>query len=43
MTTGTSAGKIVEIIGAVLDVEFPRDSIPTLYAALIVESTGLTL
>ena len=43
MTTGKSAGKIVEIIGAVIDVEFPRDSIPKVYDALIVESTGLTL
>ena len=43
MTTGKSAGKIVEIIGAVIDVEFPRDSIPKVYDALIVESAGLTL
>ncbi len=38
-----SAGKIVQIIGAVVDVEFPRDSIPKVYDALNVESTGLTL
>ncbi len=38
-----SAGKIVEIIGAVIDVEFPRDSIPKVYDALIIESAGLTL
>ena len=38
-----SAGKVVEIIGAVMDVEFPRDSIPKVYDALIVESAGLTL
>ncbi|HEX5635562.1 MAG TPA: F0F1 ATP synthase subunit beta [Gammaproteobacteria bacterium] len=43
MTTGTSAGKIVEIIGAVIDVEFPRDSIPKVYDALLVDSVGLTL
>ena len=38
-----SAGKVVEIIGAVMDIEFPRDSIPKVYDALIVESAGLTL
>ncbi|MBP8814218.1 F0F1 ATP synthase subunit beta [Laribacter hongkongensis] len=38
-----SQGKIVQIIGAVIDVEFPRDSIPKVYDALKVESTGLTL
>jgi F-type H+-transporting ATPase subunit beta len=38
-----STGKIVQIIGAVVDVEFPRDAIPKVYDALIVESGGLTL
>ena len=38
-----SAGKVVEIIGAVVDVEFPRDSIPKVYDALRIESAGLTL
>ncbi|RDH82726.1 MAG: F0F1 ATP synthase subunit beta [endosymbiont of Galathealinum brachiosum] len=38
-----SAGKIVEIIGAVIDVEFPRDSIPKVYDALRIESASLTL
>ncbi|MCU7960444.1 MAG: F0F1 ATP synthase subunit beta [gamma proteobacterium symbiont of Bathyaustriella thionipta] len=38
-----SAGKIVEIIGAVVDVEFPRDHLPGVYHALTVESVGLTL
>lgn len=38
-----SAGKVVEIIGAVIDVEFPRDSIPKVYDALIIESASLTL
>ncbi len=38
-----SAGKIIEIIGAVIDVEFPRDSIPKVYDALRIESAGLTL
>jgi len=38
-----SAGNIVEIIGAVVDVEFPRDSVPKIYDALKVESEDLTL
>jgi F-type H+/Na+-transporting ATPase subunit beta len=38
-----SAGKVVEIIGAVIDVEFPRDSIPKVYDALKIESAGLIL
>jgi len=37
-----SAGNIVEIIGAVVDVSFPRDSVPKVYDALKVEN-GLTL
>jgi len=38
-----SSGTIVEIIGAVVDVEFPRDSVPKVYDALKVDSAGLTL
>ncbi len=38
-----SSGKIVQIIGAVIDVEFPRDSMPKVYEALTVEEAGLTL
>ena len=38
-----SSGSIVEIIGAVIDVEFPRDSVPKVYDALIVADAGLTL
>ena len=38
-----SSGKIIQIIGAVIDVEFPADSIPNIYDALIVTETGLTL
>lgn len=38
-----SSGNIVEIIGAVIDVEFPRDSVPMIYEALLVTATGLTL
>lgn len=36
-----SSGKIVQIIGAVVDVEFPRDTIPKIYDALIVEGEGI--
>ena len=36
-------GNIVEIIGAVVDVEFPRESVPKVYDALTVSETGLTL
>ena len=38
-----SSGNIVEIIGAVVDVEFPRDAVPKIYDALRVEEAGLTL
>ncbi|HEY9148479.1 MAG TPA: F0F1 ATP synthase subunit beta, partial [Gammaproteobacteria bacterium] len=38
-----SSGKIVQIIGPVIDVEFPRDSMPKVYEALNVEEAGLTL
>ncbi len=38
-----SSGKIVQIIGAVVDVEFPRDAMPKVYDALTVAEAGLTL
>ncbi len=38
-----SSGKITQIIGAVVDVEFPRDAIPRVYDALTVDDAGLTL
>jgi F-type H+-transporting ATPase subunit beta len=38
-----SSGRIVQIIGAVIDVEFPRDQVPNVYDALKVEEKGLTL
>src|SRR3569623_945944 len=38
-----SSGKIVQIIGAVIDVEFPRDAMPKVYDALNVTDAGLTL
>ncbi|MDD2761309.1 MAG: hypothetical protein PHH11_13595, partial [Methylomonas sp.] len=37
-----SLGKIVQIIGAVVDVEFPREEMPKVYDALNVEG-GLVL
>ncbi len=36
-------GKIVQCIGAVVDVEFPRNAMPKIYDALIMEGTALTL
>jgi F-type H+-transporting ATPase subunit beta len=41
MSTGT--GKVVQIIGAVVDVEFPRDAIPKVYDALVIGDGKLTL
>jgi len=38
-----SSGKIVQIIGAVVDVEFPRDAMPKIYDALLVPESDLTL
>jgi len=38
-----SSGKVVQVIGAVIDVEFPRDSVPQVYDALSVSEKGLTL
>ena len=38
-----STGTIVRVIGAVVDVEFPRDAIPKVYDALKLEDRNLTL
>ena len=38
-----SSGRIVQIIGAVIDVEFQRDEVPKVYDALIVEGKNLTM
>ena len=38
-----SSGHIVQIIGAVIDVEFPRDSVPGVYDALLLEGGETTL
>ena len=36
-------GQVVEIIGAVIDVKFPRESMPKVYDALKVDESDLTL
>ncbi len=38
-----SNGRIVQVIGAVIDVEFPRDSVPKVYDALVVTEQNLVL
>lgn len=38
-----SSGRIVQIIGAVIDVEFPRDAVPKVYDALVITDGNLTL
>ncbi|WP_042265981.1 F0F1 ATP synthase subunit beta [Paraburkholderia heleia] len=42
-TTALVEGKIVQCIGAVIDVEFPREHMPKIYDALILEGSELTL
>lgn len=37
-----SSGRIVQIIGAVIDVEFPRDVVPSVYNALKVQGAETT-
>ena len=41
--TQQAQGKIVQCIGAVVDVEFPRERMPKVYDALKMEGTALTL
>jgi F-type H+/Na+-transporting ATPase subunit beta len=43
MSTANAEGKIVQCIGAVIDVEFPREQIPKIHDALIMDDTDLTL
>ena len=38
-----NSGNVVEIIGAVVDVQFPRGEMPKVYEALKIDATGLTL
>src|SRR5690606_35882886 len=42
-TTAPNKGTIVQVIGAVVDVEFPRESIPKVYDALKLDDRQLTL
>ena len=41
--TQQAVGKIVQCIGAVVDVEFPRDQMPKVYDALKMDGSALTL
>lgn len=43
MNATNTQGKIVQIIGAVVDVEFPRNEVPKIYDALRVDNTAITL
>jgi F-type H+/Na+-transporting ATPase subunit beta len=43
MNATNNQGKIVQIIGAVVDVEFARSEVPKVYDALKVENTAITL
>ena len=38
-----SSGRVVQIIGAVIDVEFPRDAVPQVYDALKITEKDTTL
>ena len=38
-----STGNITQIIGAVIDVEFPKENLPKVFDALKVDETGLIL
>src|SRR5690554_5728170 len=42
-TPAPNKGTIVQVIGAVVDVEFPRESIPKVYDALKLDDRNLTL
>ena len=37
-----SQGKVVQVVGAVVDVEFPRDHMPKVYDALLLDEVGST-
>jgi F-type H+-transporting ATPase subunit beta len=39
----SNQGKVVQIIGAVVDVEFPRENVPKVYDALKIHGTDITL
>jgi F-type H+-transporting ATPase subunit beta len=42
-STDLAEGTVVQVIGAVVDVEFPRDAVPRVYDALVLEERGLVL
>ncbi len=39
-TTQTNEGRIVQCIGAVIDIQFPREAMPNIYDALTLAETG---
>jgi F-type H+-transporting ATPase subunit beta len=43
MSTAINEGKVVQCIGAVIDVEFPRNAMPKVYDALVMDGSDLTL
>ncbi len=43
MSIGTNTGKVIEVIGAVVDVEFPHGDVPKIFHALKVEEKDLVL
>ena len=43
MSAAAATGKVVQIIGAVVDAEFPREALPKVYDALVLDGDGLTL
>lgn len=42
-TTKTVSGSVIEVIGAVVDVEFPREAVPAIYDALHIDANNLVL
>ena len=38
-----STGKVIQIIGAVIDVEFEKDNIPNVYEALTIDGLEIVL
>ena len=40
MAEANASGTIVQCIGAVIDIQFPRESLPNVYDALLLEDSG---
>ena len=38
-----SSGNVVSVIGAVIDVDFPREEVPQVYEALKIDQSNTTL